>query len=79
MYHRFIEGIRHKMGSAVHTAMSPEAELQRQKEQKCFVRVNNGPRRRCFEGVGSNWSLTWQTREWDVHQLSLEEILDDLQ
>ena len=63
MDHYSIDGIRHKMGSAVHTAMSPEAELQRQKEQKCFVRVSNGPRPRCFEGVGSNWSLTWQTRE----------------
>jgi formate hydrogenlyase transcriptional activator len=33
MDHHSIEGIRHKMGSAAHTAMSTEAELQRQKER----------------------------------------------
>jgi formate hydrogenlyase transcriptional activator len=33
MDHHSIEGIRHKMGSAAHTAMSTEGELQHQKER----------------------------------------------
>src|ERR1700758_5832882 len=33
MYHHSIEGIRHKMDSAAHTAMSTEGEFRHQKER----------------------------------------------